>query len=88
MRAPVPAAFPADDTCSSTQSGIIPRTIAYFTSICAAKCAGQANSVDLVYAQFVHQQAGAGVQRGLGQLNGPDIVLLDAHAGIADQYKP
>jgi len=33
IRAPVPAALPADDTCDSSQSGIIPRIVAYLTSI-------------------------------------------------------
>ena len=31
--APVPAAFPADETRASAQSGIMPSSIAYFTSI-------------------------------------------------------
>ena len=33
IRAPVPAAFPAEVTCSRAQSGTRPSTIAYFTSI-------------------------------------------------------
>ena len=35
MRAPVPAALPAEVTLSSGQSGIIPRTIACSGEICA-----------------------------------------------------
>jgi len=37
MRAPVPAAFPADETSARSHSGISPSTIAYLTSMCAPK---------------------------------------------------
>jgi hypothetical protein len=33
IRAPVPAALPAEDTVKRSQSGIMPRTIAYLTSM-------------------------------------------------------
>ena len=37
MRAPVPAAFPADETFFNLQSGIMPKAIACFGLICAPK---------------------------------------------------
>ena len=33
MRAPVPAALPAEPTLARSQSGIMPSTIAFFTSM-------------------------------------------------------
>ncbi len=41
----------------------------------AAESACQSDPVDLVDAEMVHQQPTAGVQRRLGQLDCPDIVL-------------
>ena len=49
----------------------------------AAERAGQADLVDAPRSELVHQQPDAGVQRGLGELDRPDVVLgdRDARAG-------
>ena len=43
----------------------------------AAERAGQADLVELVDLELVHQQPDAGVERGLGELDRPDVVLGD-----------
>ena len=80
MSAPVPAALPADRTWARSQSGIEPEDHRVGRVDLAAEGAGQPDVVDLVDRQLVHQQADAGVQRGLGQLDGADVVLGDRDA--------
>ena len=46
----------------------------------AAEGAGQPDLVDGVDLELVHQQPDAGVQRGLGELDGADVVLGDRDA--------
>ena len=46
----------------------------------AAEGAGQPDLVELVDRELVHQQPDARVERGLGQLDGPDVVLGDGDA--------
>ena len=43
----------------------------------AAERAGQPDPIDALDSQMLHQQADAGVQRGLGQLDGAHVVLRD-----------
>ena len=43
----------------------------------AAEGAGEPDAVDLLDAELVHQQARAGIERGLGQLDGAHVVLRD-----------
>ena len=49
----------------------------------AAERAGQADLVDRLDPELVHQQPDAGVQRGLGELDRPDVVLGDGDARAA-----
>jgi hypothetical protein len=49
----------------------------------AAERPGEANLVDLIDAGVVHQQPDAGVQRGLRELDRPDVVLGDDDPGPA-----
>src|SRR3546814_14467371 len=44
----------------------------------AAEGAGQHDLVDLLDAEAVHQQADAGIERGLAELDGAHVVLPDA----------
>ena len=83
MRAPVPAALPADCTLSSGQSGMRPEDHREFHVDMAAEGAGEADAVDMVDAELVHQQPRAGIERGLGQLDGAHIVLRDGDDGLA-----
>ena len=46
----------------------------------AAERAGETDLVDRVDAELIHQQADPGIQRGLGELDGTDVVLGDDHA--------
>ena len=48
----------------------------------AAKGASQADALDLVHAHALHQQAHAGVERGLAELDRAHIVLRDAQAAL------
>ena len=77
MRAPVPAALPAEATCDRSQSGIMPSTIAYFDVDVAAEGAGEADAVDMLDAQVIHQQPDACIERRLGELDGAHVVLRD-----------
>ena len=43
----------------------------------AAERAGEADLVDLLDREMVHEQPDAGVERGLGELDGADVVLGD-----------
>ena len=80
MRAPVPAALPADRTWARSQSGMSPRIIAWIGVDLAAERAGQPDLVDLVDPELVHQQPDARVERGLGKLDRADVVLGDRDA--------
>ena len=77
MRAPVPAALPAEATCDRSQSGIMPSTMRVLDVDVAAERAGQADAIDVIGAQVLHQQLDAGVQGGLGELDGAHVVLRD-----------
>ena len=48
----------------------------------AAERAGEPDLVDLVDAELVHQQPDARVQRGLGELDRPDVVLGDRRSAV------
>ena len=54
----------------------------------AAERAGQADLVDLVDRELVHEQPDAGVERGLCQLDRPDVVLGDGDPRAADGPSP
>ncbi len=77
MSAPVPAALPADRTWARSQSGISPRIIAWSGSIWLPNAPARRTSSTLVDGELVHQQPDAGVERGLGQLDGTHVVLGD-----------
>ena len=83
MSAPVPAALPADRTWARSQSGIEPEDHRVDRVDLAAERAGQPDLVDRVDAELVHQQPDAGVERGLGELDGADVVLGDERCAAA-----
>ena len=78
MRAPVPAALPADVTLDRSQSGIMPSTVAYMTSMCAPNAPASRMRSSCLDAEPLHQQANAGHQRRLGELDRAHVVLRDA----------
>ena len=80
IRAPVPAALPAEATCESSQSGIMPSTIAYLTSMWLPNAPASRIRSTLLDAQALHQQPDARIQRGLRQLDGAHVVLRDRRA--------
>jgi len=49
MRAPGSRAFPARAHLPRSQSGIIPRMVAYLTSIWLPKAPGEGNAIDVIY---------------------------------------
>ena len=49
----------------------------------AAEGAGQPDAIDLVDAELVHQEPRAGIERGLGELDGTHVVLGDRDKGLA-----
>ena len=55
-----------------------PRIIAYFTSMWLPKAPASRILPTCVDAELVHQQPDAGIERGLGQLDGAHVVLRDA----------
>ncbi len=77
ISAPVPAALPAERTWARSQSGISPRIIAWSGSIWLPKAPASRISSTRVDLELVHQQPDAGVQRGLAELDRPDVVLGD-----------
>ena len=77
MSAPVPAALPAERTWARSQSGMSPRIIAWSGSIWLPKAPARRISSTLVDLELVHQQPDAGVERGLAELDRPDVVLGD-----------
>jgi hypothetical protein len=81
MRAPVPAALPAEVTLARSQSGIMPSTIAYLTSMWLPKAPASVMRSHRLDAHAVHQQPCAGIERGLGELDGADVVLGDRSTG-------
>ena len=83
MRAPVPAALPAEPTLSSAQSGTRPRIIACLTSIWLPKAPASVMRSTVADAVAVHQEAHAGIERRLGELDGAHIVLRDRDARLA-----
>ena len=60
-----------------SQSGMSPRTIAWIGSIWLPNAPARRISSTVVDPELVHQQPDAGVERGLGELDGPDVVLGD-----------
>ena len=80
IRAPVPAALPAARRGRAAQSGISPRTIAWNGSIWLPKAPASRTSSTASMPSVVHQQPDAGIQRGLGELDRPDVVLGDGDA--------
>ena len=77
MRAPVPAALPADCTLVERAIGDEAEDHRIFDVDMAAEGAGEADAVDLVDAELVHQEPRAGIERGLGELDGAHVVLGD-----------
>ena len=69
MRAPVPAALPAEVTYLRSQSGISPQHHRVLDVDVAAERTGQADAIDLIDAGAVHQQPDTRVQGRLGQLD-------------------
>ena len=65
IRAPVPAALPADSTRSRLQSGIAKHHRVLSIDV-TAEGAGQSHAIDRFYASVVHEQLDAGIQSGLG----------------------
>ena len=78
--APVPAALPAERTWARSQSGISPRTIAWIGSMWLPKAPASRISSTRVDLELVHQQPDAGIERGLGELDGAHVVLGDARS--------
>ena len=83
MRAPVPAALPAEATLARSQSGIRPEHHRVLGVDLAAERAGERDAVDLLDAEMVHQQARAGIERGLGELDRAHVGLQDPDLGLA-----
>ena len=88
MSAPVPAALPADRTWARSQSGMSPRIIAWSGSIWLPNAPARRISSTSSIAELVHQQPDAGVERGLGQLDGADVVLGDGDARAGPDPSP
>ena len=80
IRAPVPAAFPAEVTASGLAVRDEPEDEGVDRVDVRAERAGEPDPVDPVDAVALHQQAAAGVERRLGQLDLPDVVLGDRGA--------
>jgi hypothetical protein len=80
ISAPVPAALPADLDVAEVAVGIEPEDHRVDRVDLAAEGAGQADLVDGVDLELVHQQPDAGVERGLGELDRADVVLGDRDA--------
>ena len=83
MRAPVPAALPADVTCSGSQSGTSPRTSAWTGSMCAPNAPARRMRSTVSMPEVVHQQPAPGVERGLRQLDLAHVVLRDDQSRLA-----
>ena len=80
IRAPVPAALPADVTWSGSQSGTRPEDQRVDGIDVGAERAGQADAVDRGDPQVVHQQPASCVERRLRELDLPHVVLRDDQA--------
>ena len=77
MRAPVPAALPAEVTRARSQSGIMPRIMAWRGEMWAPKAPASTMRWTVSVLELVHEQAGAGVEGGLGELDGAHVALGD-----------
>ena len=77
MRAPVPAALPAEATCAELAVRNHAEHHRVLDVDVAAERAGEADAIDVLDAQVLHQQPDARVQRGLGELDGAHVVLRD-----------
>ena len=82
MRAPVPAALPTPRDLVERAVGDEAEDHRVFRIDVAAEGAGQLDAVDMVDAELVHQQARAGVERRLGELDGAHVGLQDADLGL------
>ena len=83
MRAPVPAAFPAAVTRCGSQSGTSPRMSACTGSMWLPKAPASRTRLDAIEPVAVEQEAAAGVQRRLGELDLAHVVLRDRELGLA-----
>ena len=78
MRAPVPAALPAELTLGERAVGNHAEHHRVLDVDVAAERAGEADAVDMVDAEPLHQQPHARVERRLGELDRAHVVLRDA----------
>ena len=83
MRAPVPAALPAEETSSKTQSGIKPKYHGMLHIDMAAKGTGQTDTFNLVRAYMIHQQFHPRIESGFGQLDLANIILCYQHLRLS-----
>jgi hypothetical protein len=49
---------------------------------------GETDPIDVIDAEPLHEQRDAGIERGLGELNGAHVVLRDLHLDRADWHRP
>ena len=83
IRAPVPAALPAELTWAGSQSGTSPSTRAWTGSMWAAERPGEPDPRDPFEPVALEEQHAARVERGLGELDLADVVLRHAQLGLA-----
>ena len=83
MRAPVPAALPAERDVVERAVGDEAEDHRVFHVDVAAEGAGKDDALDLVDAVVVHEQLHAGIERRLGELDGADVGLGDHDARLA-----
>ncbi len=79
MRAPVPAALPAERTCAQVAVGNHAENHRVLDVDVAAERAGETDAIDVIDAEPLHEQRDAGIQRRLRQLNRAHVVLRDLH---------
>ena len=77
ISAPVPAALPADRTLAEVAVRDQPEDHRVGRVDLAAERAGQPDVVDRLDSGVIHEQPDPGVERGLGELDRPDVVLGD-----------
>ena len=77
MRAPVPAALPAEATCGQIAVRNHPEQHRVLDVDVTAERAGQPDPIDVIGSHVLHQQLDTRVQRRLRELNGTHIVLGD-----------
>ena len=79
MRAPAPAALPADANLPQIAVGNHAEYHRVLDVDVAAEGAGETNAVDVIDSQALHQQLDAGVQRCFRQLDCAHVGLRDLH---------